>query len=472
MDNTIIKYIKENFSKPYALFAGFLILLLVFAKLDSFMEKQLPNQNIRLGVYSIAFVFWIIFWLRERNKWPKTEKGRLGLVICIKTENNKQKVRIKSDLVTRLKELIKINGLEDQLDIILITPQKTDKFQKIIINYIKKRTYYYSRGLNYPNDKEIKKWRRTLSKIEGHFFIWGSVKERMNNENRYYFDLDSLVTHQPLTSVRNAIIKSEFINIWAKKISFKEQFEFDGFQLSAELIYIAVKYIAGIAAFFSGDPFLAVKLHHNLENDLNKFNPTPPNIEAVKRKLKLLLCEEYLSIARWNEMNKDFIEANNYLQKAVKVDPNSYRVNLLKSIYQFNEGKPKEALISIKKAKNVAKNDGTWRYNEAFIYMYLERWEESIKTYKKISEVRFTNEDLSVNEVLEFNKSYYKSYPNFLQSLFIIAFIKLKKENNLPEAFEFFNKFIEQAREIKKYEFLLIRAKSYLEEVKERMNLK
>lgn len=473
MENAIINFIKNNFSNPLTLLAGYFLSLLLFATLDTFFEKLMPNIYVRFSFYALLWFIWLVIWILEKEKWPKNIKGKVGIVFCIGTENDKQKIRIKNDLIKRIKELINSNNLADQINVILISPQKTQNFLKIIGNYFDKRASCISQGINYFDhpSKEIKTWRKTHNKINGHFFIWGNVKERLEQENRYFFELDSLVTHAPLNQYRQSVIQREFLNIWMKKISFKEQFEFKGFQFSADLIYIAVKYITGIAAFFSGDPFLAVKLHHNLENELNRFNPIPQNIKAVKHKLKELLCEEYICIARVNIENNNHPKVKEFLNKAMAIKANYYSVYLLKSIYDFIVGNPMEALRSVKTAKKYSKNDGTWRYNEAFLQMYLENWEEAVKSYKRISETSYTSEDLTINEVTRFNESYYKSNPEFLQSLYILGFLKLKKQDNYPESFQFFNEFIKKVKNKNKYEFLLIRAQSYMMEIKKKMNL-
>jgi hypothetical protein len=58
-----------------------------------------------------------------------------------------------------------------------------------------------------------------------------------------------------------------------------------------------------------------------------------------------------------------------------------------------------------------------------------------------------------------------------LQSLFIIGFLNFKKLNNYPEAFEYFEKFIDESKNTPKYNYLLKIAYSYMDTIKSRMKL-
>jgi tetratricopeptide (TPR) repeat protein len=116
-----------------------------------------------------------------------------------------------------------------------------------------------------------------------------------------------------------------------------------------------------------------------------------------------------------------------FSSKAEKVKPDSYNISIFKSVKQFSEGKIDESLASLRKARKYARNDGTWRYNEAFILMYQEKWEEAQKTYKRISETSFPTENTTLTEVIEFNEKYSEENPDFLQSLYILGYLNYLK---------------------------------------------
>jgi len=101
-----IKYILENLPKKRALIIGFALLLLVILPLDNSIEKICPNALYRLFGYLPIFIGWFVFWFYKKNILPKNSKNKIGLVICINAENDKQKIRIKNDFTGRLNKLI------------------------------------------------------------------------------------------------------------------------------------------------------------------------------------------------------------------------------------------------------------------------------------------------------------------------------------------------------------------------------
>lgn len=474
MENVIINFINKHFNRPITLLAGILVIALIFAPLDSFFDNLITNPNLRFIIYGIIALLWTGYWLSANYLWPRSPKNKVGIVICISTENDKQKIRIKNDFVKRLNELLIHNNLADQINLLLIPSNKTERLLSISQKYARERASLMSKGIDYLENpsRDIVRWSNVRKRIRGNFFILGTIKERMESDNRYFLELDSIVTHAPLNPAKESIIKKELMNIWSKKISFKEQFEFKGFLFSADYIYFGVKYITGIAAFFSGDPFLAVKLHCNLESEISNYKPLPPNLKSIRYKLRELLSEEYLSIARWHEFNGNDKETKEFLSKAEKVKPDSYNIYIFKSVKQFREGKIDESLASLRKARKYARNDGTWRYNEAFILMFQEKWEEAQKTYKRISESSYPSENTTLSEVIDFNEKYYEENPEFLQSLYVLGYLNYRKVINYPLALQHFESFIAKASEIPKFEYLVQRANSYKNDLDNRMKLK
>ena len=61
--------------------------------------------------------------------------------------------------------------------------------------------------------------------------------------------------------------------------------------------------------------------------------------------------------------------------------------------------------------------------------------------------------------------------PEGLQCYFIIGLLYLKKECNYPLALEYLEKFVKEVKGVPKYEFLLEKANSYLEDIKQKIRL-
>ena len=156
---------------------------------------------------------------------------------------------------------------------------------------------------------------------------------------------------------------------------------------------------------------------------------------------------------------------------SLTIEPN-YGSYLLKSIIEFSyKNDPKEAQKAVYKARELAGSDGTWRYNEGFLLMYTERFDEALKVYEGIIDNSYFNEENTLVEIYKFNEDFLKEHPKMIQSYFILGFLKYKKDLNYPAALEHFDKFIAESVSQPKYLVLRSRAEEYQKELKNLMNL-
>jgi len=463
MTDKILNYIKDNFSRKTAFFLGIVGLLIFFATVDTFIEKFSPRPLCRAIVYLSICVIWLIFWLYKRNHLPKNKKGYVGIVVCVETENDKQKNRLKNDFVKRIRELIVQKNLRSIINVILLSNYQAEYAIKVLEEYVK----------NKQNKEADKEWRKIRQRTQGHFFIYGGIRERQDGENKYYLDLEALVIHAPVQFPTQNQIVQEFLSVWYKQISFQEKIEFKGFLFAADSIFIAVQYVVGIAALVSGDVVLALELHTGLDNDpyFSRFNPLPPNLQNVKKKLKVLLVEENFLVAKSFSKQEMFPEAEKYAERSLSIEPN-YGTYLLKSIIEFSyKNNPDKSLEYVYRARELAGGEGTWRYNEGFLLMYMERFDEALKVYNKIAEISYIGEENILIEIYKFNEGFLKNHPDKIQSYFIIGFLKFKKELNYPDALEYLERFISESSSQDKYRILRDKAEEYDRELKKIMSL-
>lgn len=460
MDGKVLDFIKENVTKRTGLFVGIVLVVVSLVLPIETLLKSLDLQIIyRVIIHLISVGSWVFFWWWHRNSFPRIRNGRIGLIISIRTENDKQKIRVKNDFKANLQELVKNKGLDQNLEILILSQHQTDELINVIDDG----------GLNDSN----KGWNRIKEKLNGRFFIYGDIKERIDEHNKYFLKLQAAVLHAPLPPDIQQHLRADFDSVWFSKIDFYEKLEFKGFEVSAELAFIASTYITGLAALFSRDPFIAFKLHKDLLDEFSKFKPLPPNLQKIKDKLPLLLSDECHFIARWYYENKgDLINSAKFLKDSLTYFEYNYGALLLKSIIEFlDERNPVKALNTLKMAKQHSNNDGTWRYNEAFLLMYLEKFDEAIKLYNAIEKKTFKEEHTILAQVFMFNNSQIKVDPKFYQSWFILGFLKLKKEKNYPEALEYFDIFLQNAEGIRKYKPLIESARNHKNFLMKEMNL-
>jgi len=462
MEEKALNYILENFPKKRALLTGNTLLLLLFSSLDGFFEKVAPNPSYRFSAYLVIGLLFTLYWLHQRNSLPKNKKGYVGIVISINTESKEQELRIKNDFAGRLGKLILENKLENIVNVITLNNFQAKRVSNVLSEYAK----------NKRGKTESKDWKEINKAINGHFFVYGEIRERKDGEDKYFLSLDALVVHKPVNQAVQNEITQDFLQVWYKQISFEEKLEFRGFEFTADSTFVAVKYIVGIAALVSGDIPLALSLHTKLNTDpyLKKFQQLP-NMRIIRKRLKGLLVNENYLMARLLHTEGDVVGAKAYLEKSMSMQK-GYGGLLFRAIIEFlNDNNPTKALSSVNEAKRFARNDGTWRYSEAFLLMYLEKFEQALAVYRVISEYRYDGEEFILNDVYQFNEDFIRQNPDQIQSLFILGYLKYKKDSNYAEAYSWFEKFLNKASPAK-HQVLIQDAVSYKTELEVIMQIK
>lgn len=430
----------------WALIFGVVLSIIAFSSVNGFIKEILSDTNTRFLVYVIIILLWVLYWAHYKFCLPKNKKHMVGLVVAIHTESSHEENRLRADLISNLQKSILNEGLGNLINIIVLKNHFCEKIKDA-------RDVYNMR-----------------KKVKGHFYLFGKAKRRKDGENKYFLDLDGLVVHTPVDMHTSSALSQDFISVLPKEISFFESMEFKGFRITADIIYLAVKYITGIASYLSGDPNLAIKLHTNLKDEFDKLKPLPPNIQKIKNKVPSLLSDEELFIARSYYIKEDFPNMEKQVSKALEINPNSYGAWLVKAIVDFRfKNDPVEALKSIKMAKRYVKNTGEWRYSQAFLQLWLEKYPDAIRTIDKIIKCSYFHEPITATEVEQFNLKLLKEGKFKPQLYFWLGFINYKKTNNLPKSLEYLEEFEKKCTD----EMLPLKNKStpYLREIKKMMQL-
>ena len=182
--------------------------------------------------------------------------------------------------------------------------------------------------------------REMNKKIKAHYFVWGEVKKRKDGEEKYFFELDGYVVHKPVPEEVSQKISKDFSTLLPKKIEFFEKLQLKGFQISAEFVYLSIKYIVGVAAFVSTDIFLAEKLHKNLYLRFNEFKPLPSHLQEIRTNAYTLFIEETYLIALYYHSyggESKIQKVKECLDLVFKHSPKHYGALLIKSQLDFME---------------------------------------------------------------------------------------------------------------------------------------
>lgn len=479
-EELLLNLFKKHFYSPLGLLVGiFLITLFFVLPVDDLIEKGIPNFLIRIFIYVGIFILWLFLWIYLKRHFPKRKKYKIGLITAVTTENDKQKLRIKNDFVQGVRDLLRKNNLLSLFDIHVLQDYKANKAGAILENYNTKRNELIKNNQyeKLKSSEENKEFKKLHKKIDCHFYIWGAIKERQEGDSKYFLNLEALVIHKPIKFKTSNKIVEEFNRVFPRRISFFEKLEVKGFEVASSYIYIAIRYITGIAALVSRDVFTAYNLHNGLQSEIEKeiemFETKPKHLEDVLKRLKEFLVAELILQARYFYVKKDIQKSKELATEAEKIKSGDYKILIFNSILAFQlDRDPLKSLQYLKKARKVSKADYTWLYNKAFIYMYLEKFERGLNDYKRLRGLSFEDEELIVDQCIDFCEELLKNEPDTKQSYFILGYLYYVKKKNLPMALGKFEKFIEETKDEAKYEYLYVRAKTYLDEIKIEMKLK
>lgn len=321
--------------------------------------------------------------------------------------------------------------------------------------------------------KKIDRWKKFNGRIKGSFFVYGNIIERLDQENKYFLNMDGLVVHKEVSIQTSDNISREFISIMPKEINFFEKLEFQGFQFTANMVFLAVKYVAGIAALVSGKPALAIQLHDGLLGEFRKFRPLPPNLMHIQGRLIKIMSEEYYLLYRFEYfIQKNKVKAEELLNKSLSIDPCNYSAIIALSYMKFvDDGKPVEALKLLLRAKKYSNGNYTWLYNEAFLYVYLGKFKKALRDYKRIQQITFREEQKLVDECIQFNENVIKKEPGKKQFLYVLGFLYFKKKSNCPMGLKYFEQFLHETSGDRQFDELRVRALSYKADIEREIGL-
>jgi len=429
---TLVDYISKKVGiELHARYSIIILLATIFIVIiiptDNWL-REYGFSKFRFVLYSIILLIIIIIRSRHKFHIKKNKKNRIWIVVAIYAEKSEEEIKLKNDFINKLKEHIWWLPVWNIIDIITIKNHISEKIS---------------------NDKKKVLWLH--NRVKWHFYLHWTIRKR--NIDSYYLDLNWLVIHSPLAdeNIRN-ILKEDFISSLPQSISFSESVEIEWFNITADSIFITIRYITGIASLLSWDPFYAMEMHKNLKIELDKFKITDwiniqkIEIEKIKKKLPYLISDELLSISMIEfYVNHNPVLAKELLDNALKTNAMNYDALVFQSVFEFlvyqNIDK---AIKSTNKAKEFANWNWVRRYNQAFLYFRKKNYQKAVSVCYRIKDTWFPYEDRIVKQVEEFTLGLLQKQPNFYQLYFRLWYLNYHKLDNYPMTLYYFEKFEEK----------------------------
>jgi len=401
--------------------------------------------NIEITIEDLMALLNLIKESTKRLKVPKNKKNTVGVVVAIRTENDKEKIRLENDLIAELNRYIKDSEIGNKFHVIKYP-------QNLVCKISDNKTAW-----------------EHLIRSRAHFILHGNITQRkIRGQNSYIFKLYGMVRHKPIPKIMQSQFSQEFSELLPSRISFPETEEALGFELTKQWIGYVVKYIIGIAAFVSGDINLSHKLYTDLEKEVNDIPQDEgiPVIYEIKRRLPYRLSEvltiylqaNYSTYADTRD-RKYIFDLKPILKKLQEIDSDNYHAHLIRAILYFFEGKVDSAIEGL---RDLNHKDITWRYSLGFLYAYKGDIHNALESYKKTFHKSASSNVCIDSEI--FISEAIKERPKKIQLNFFRGLLNYKIKQDYLLAKEDFKYFLDQQGS-SKFPRLVELANKYLSEI-------
>ncbi|MBU3820576.1 hypothetical protein KO566_00765 [Flavobacteriaceae bacterium XHP0103] len=461
----LFNILKINF-RDFAIYRVKTLIFLTIGISFIFLTFLNPLLNDLFQTNVIGIITWgvleliiIVYWYYVRTIFPKVRSKKKNIVIAITSEDDESEKRLKKDFSTRIKKQLKIYGLSDQYDIVVLHDYLSIKAKKIIDSYSDKN-----------RDKQSIKELFDLSyRLNASFFVYGDMMKRNSSGNETYFlDIEALILHSNSNPDVSKAIMNDFNNLWKREITFLEEDELNGFRDNAENVFFTATYMIGLATFSYNSYEKAL----NIWNKLERFIRENKGMEKHAPRINQLKLASLVLAARFCHINGEIEKSIEYRRQHLEISPNVYNNHLNESIRCVIQKKYDLALKHIEKASEFSEGEGTWRYNKLYILL---RKKENKKALEVLDEILANKYKLEIEDTLEqvmaYNYNQLIVEPEFIQAHFILGVLIFKKMNKPILAYDDLNYFVERAKEDESLILIRERAQNYLEEIDKIINV-
>lgn len=399
-----------------------------------------------IGPEDIRALFIFLKECKERLFVPRVRSGKVGILIALRTESDKEQLRLRHDLVSNLRQDLNSAGINSLFHVICLSPKLCVK----IVDHESASKY--------------------LARARGHLIIHGMLIQRKSEDKVcYVFRLNGLVRHRPIALDFQKLFGREFTEMLPRTIRFDEAQELLGFELTEDLLHHVIQYIVGIASLLSGDLRLSYDLFKRLDQSFraNQEKEFPPNIEEMRKRIRFRLIEVLVSYMNAHyacfivTLDKNIIGAMKpYLDELGNLDAGNYPGHLMRAIYFFYFESVDAAIHEL---GDIREKDRTWLYSLGFLRAFKGETDAAWDCYKKA----FSGDVAPnvINDCEVFISEVIRQHPEKTQLTYFRGLLNLKAKGDRALAATDFEEFLKNDGP-SKFPHLVPHAEKYLREIK------
>lgn len=397
---------------------------------------------------------WFLRETWHRIRVPKAKKKHIGIVVALKTEQDREKLLLEAELVRALRLSLEHSNRTNIFHILRFGERLSSKIHS-------------------PADAE-----KFVRRARAHFIVYGDLKQRkIKGENNFVFRLHGLVIHQNVHPKIKETLQAEFSEVLPRELTFSESDEFLGFELTKNWLKDAATYIVGIAAMISWDLDLSYLLFTGLESDIKKPDQASEEahpvlgvlrqrigtriIEVLRARL-LIAYRKFAKSRDRSEILKSYKDVSELLDRF----PEDHQGRTICATILFFQGKVDDAIDQIKELKST---EATSKLNLGFLYAYKGEIAKASELYRKATYMPFGQPD-TLNDLEAFLSDVIEREKDKIQLLFYRGYLNLKFKQDYALAKKDFEYFLELGGD-ERFQQLGSLAKKYISESKSHLGI-
>ncbi len=459
MPNSLFDKFIAVYHKSVGLLLGVLVITLFAATLNGLVADFFPNIIIRAMLLILSYIIHIVVWIVVCYRLPKTiYKNGVAVIISFETESKIQQKYIEVDVIEKVKNLLGQYGLDTDVKVFTLTGHQVKKINTVLTGYLIRKQKKYEKSFTkiiYQNQYSV--------------YIWGQIIQRNDTEEKIFIESNVVSRHTELPTKFSEKLSGDMGCLIPNKMNFPVLKDYVGFDLTKEMLYLAIRYITGTILFFSEQNenlYKAYKLHYGLIEELTQKNF--PNYDMIVAQLKIIIGIElfYISRIEFNE-KKERQKALEMSVRALEYFPNSFELQFWNGYLYFDvERNTGKAINCFNFAQNLLPEMKICKFNIAFIYFYLRRFDEALKILDELARNTSDEYHEMANMCIEYDIEVYKKEADKIQLLFLVGYLWYRIMDNPVCALEYFEDFLKMATKKRHFAVLTKRANKYLRAIK------
>lgn len=398
--------------------------LLVALPLEiSFFAATSVPAAVAAVVVATSILIICAVWLYSR-RLPRTAHDRVGVVVSIHYDDESHAKRIREDLVSTLRRLMRSGTVGSTIQFIDLPTFHAEKIH------------------------DVDDARRLRIRTRAHFMLFGRVRVRdLNQKEHHFIELDGIVAHKQVSDEVCKRLAAEFTELLPRRVSFSTENDLLAFTFTSEWTELVAKYIIGIAAEVSGDLAYAEQLFVDVTQRLGTEVRDFPVFEKLRQRLPIRLFEIYEARATYAyevwESTHDPAQVEQMGELLPRIDHERFKrpsVLFLRSILSFLRGRDVASALQWLQKCDKQDRSAVWHLNMAFLHAYKSDLRTAIRHYRQAVNLPMPPELFS--KIEEFVVYIASSEPTKHQLYYCLGFYNWKIKGDIDQAVNDFTRFL------------------------------